>query len=114
MLWSDFKPKEPASYGIDDEISEINASTFKYLELIKGQTPPPPIEYQLSCGFVETSVYQEPIKELMAPESKESTPEYTPVPIKSLINSFEQGKLCFLTTSAYYSSHINSSKTKRH
>ena len=53
---------------------------------------PPPIEYQLSCGFVETSVYQEPIKELMAPQSKESTPEYTPVPIKSLINSFEQGK----------------------
>lgn len=90
--------KEPATYGIDDEISEINESTLKYLELIKGQTPPPmppPIEYQLSCGFVETSVYQEPIKELMAPQSKESTPEYTPVPIKSLINSFEQGKFCF-------------------
>ena len=48
----------------------------------------------------------------MIPKSKESTPEYTPVPIKSLINSFEQGKN-FLTTSAYRSSHIIFFKHKK-
>lgn len=80
---------------VDDcEMSDIYSSTQNYLEFIKNRTPTPPlIEYQSHCGQVETSVYEEPITELIVDvESKESTPEYETIPVKNLINTFEQGK----------------------
>lgn len=79
---------------VEFEMSEIYSSTQNYLELIKNRTPTPPlIEYQSRCGQVETNVYEEPLKELIVEtESKESTPEYETVPVKKLINTFEQGK----------------------
>lgn len=86
--------------AVESEMSEIYKSQQNYLELIRNSTPTPPIvEYQVRCGEVETNVYDEPIKELIIEsESKETTPEYQAVPVKTLINSFEQGKsLLFLS-----------------
>lgn len=87
---------------VDDEAAEreitwIYPSQQNYLELIRNQTPSPPIvEYQGRCGEVETNIYDEPVKELIIDtESKEQTPEYQTVPVKTLINSFEQGKFSF-------------------
>lgn len=83
--------------AVEKEITSIYTSQQNYLELIRNQTPSPPIvEYQARCGQVETNVYDEPVKELIVePETKESTPEYQTVPVKTLINSFEQGKFSF-------------------
>lgn len=79
---------------LETEMSQIYESTQAYLELIRDNTPTPPvIEYEVKCGEVETNVYEEPVKELIVEsESRESTPEYQTVPVKSLINTFEQGK----------------------
>lgn len=77
------------------ELSQIYTSQQNYLELIRHDSPPL-IEYQVRCGEVETNVFEEPIKELIIEsESKESTPEYQAVPVKMLINTFEQGKSCY-------------------
>lgn len=78
----------------ENEMTEIYTSQQNYLELIRHDTPTPPLEvYQLVCGEVETNVYEEPIKELIIEsDSKESTPEYQAVPVKALINAYEQGK----------------------
>lgn len=75
-------------------MSQIYKSQQNYLELIRQDTPTPPlIEYQSRCGEVETNIYEEPIKELIIePDTKEPTPEYQAVPVKALINTFEQGK----------------------
>jgi hypothetical protein len=64
------------------------------LEYIRECEPTPPVvEYEVKIGEVETNVYEEPIKELIIEsDSRESTPEYQTVPVKSLINTFEQGK----------------------
>ena len=68
------------------------------MELIREceQPTPPIVEYEVKIGEVATNVYEEPIKELIIEsDSRESTPEYQTVPVKSLINTFEQGKfLC--------------------
>jgi len=63
------------------------------LELIRNDTPTPPVvQYSSFSGEVETNVYEEPVKELMIePDSKESTPEYQSVPVKTLISTYEQG-----------------------
>jgi hypothetical protein len=77
-------------------MSQIYESTQAYLELIRDRTPtPPPIEYNVKISEVETNVYEEPVKELIIEdeESRETTPEYQAVPVKSLINTFEQGKI---------------------
>lgn len=80
----------------ENEMSQIYKSQQNYLELIRCDSPPI-IEYQVRCGEVETNVYDEPIKELIIEsDSKEATPEYQAVPVKTLINSFEQGKLMLL------------------
>lgn len=79
----------------ETEVQSIYTSQQNYLELIRQDTPSPPvIEYQGHCGEVETNIYDEPVKELLIieSESKESTPEYQSVPVKDLINTFEQGK----------------------
>lgn len=78
----------------ETEVQEIYISQQNYLELIRQETPSPPIiEYQGRCGEVETNIYDEPVKELIIEsESKESTPEYQSVPVKDLINNYEQGK----------------------
>lgn len=83
--------------AVENEITSIYTSQQNYLELIRNQTPSPPvIEYQARCGEVETNIYDEPLKELIvASDSKESTPEYQTVPVKTLINSYEQGKFYF-------------------
>lgn len=83
--------------AVENEITSIYTSQQNYLELIRNQTPSPPvIEYQGRCGEVETNLYEEPVKELMVEtDSKESTPEYQTVPVKALISSFEQGKSSF-------------------
>lgn len=75
-------------------MSLIYDNAQSYLDLIRDNTPTPPVvEYQAKCGDVETNVYEEPIKELIIEsESRESTPEYKTVPVKALINTFEQGK----------------------
>jgi hypothetical protein len=76
-------------------MSDIYASQLSYLELIKDRTPTPPLlEYQVRSGQAETKVYEEPIQELIieSDTEKEPTPEYQAVPVKSLINNFEQGK----------------------
>jgi len=64
------------------------------LEYIRECEPTPPVvEYEVKIGEVETNVYEEPIKELIIEsDSRESTPEYQTVPVKSLISTFEQGK----------------------
>lgn len=73
---------------------QIYDSTQSYMELIKNRSPTPPIPlYFTKTSEVETNVYDEPVKELLVEEeSRESTPEYKAVPVKSLINTFEQGK----------------------
>lgn len=78
----------------ESEVMGIYESQQNYLELIRNHTPTPPLlEFQSWCGEVETNIYDEPIKELIiVPESKESTPEYETVPVKTLINTYEQGK----------------------
>jgi hypothetical protein len=78
----------------ESEMTDIYSSQQNYLELIRNRTPTPPlIEYQVRCGEVETNVYNELVQELIVePETKESTPEYQAVPVKSLISNFEQGK----------------------
>lgn len=73
---------------------QIFDSTLSYVELIKERplTPPTPL-YFTQTSDVEINVYEEPVKELiMKQESRESTPEYKTVPVKALINTFEQGK----------------------
>ena len=78
-------------------MSEIYDSKALYLELIREcEATPPVIEYEVNVGEVATNVYEEPIKELIIEsDSRESTPEYQTVPVKSLISTFEQGKfLC--------------------
>lgn len=79
-------------------MSEIYDSKQLYLELIREceQPTPPVVEYEVKIGDVVANVYEEPIKELIIEsDSRESTPEYQTVPVKSLINTFEQGKsLC--------------------
>jgi hypothetical protein len=84
--------------AVESEMSEIYKSQQNYLELIRRDTPTPPIvEYQSRCGEVETNVYDEPVKELIIEsESKETTPDYQAVPVKTLINTFEQVKSLFL------------------
>lgn len=64
------------------------------MEYIRECEPTPPVvEYEVKIGEVETNVYEEPIKELIIEsDSRESTPEYQTVPVKSLISTFEQGK----------------------
>lgn len=80
-------------------MSEIYDSTLNYLELIKSESPPPEpiIAYSIKCEYVEQNVYDEPVQELLPEPEKEGTPEYKPVPVKDLINTWEQGKLfcCF-------------------
>jgi hypothetical protein len=72
---------------------QIYDSTQSYLELIKDRPPTPPTPlFFTKIGDVETNVYEEPVKELMLEESREATPEYQTVPVKLLINTFEQGK----------------------
>lgn len=80
--------------AVETEVQSIYTSQQNYLELIRQESPSPPIiEYQGRAGEVETNVYDEPIKELIIEsESKEPTPEYQSVPVKDLINTFEQGK----------------------
>jgi hypothetical protein len=75
-------------------MQEIYESQKSYMELIRDFTPTPPVvEYEVKCGEVETNVYEEPLKELMVEvASRESTPEYQTVPVKSLISNFETGK----------------------
>jgi hypothetical protein len=86
----------------ESEISQIYTSQQAYLELIRHESPSPPlIEYAGRCGEVEETTYGSPIKELIIEEEiEEETPEYQAVPVKDLINTFEQGKLnafcCFL------------------
>ena len=83
----------------ENEMTDIYTSQQNYLELIRNFTPTPPlVEYQGRCGEVETNVYEEPIKELIIEsDSKEPTPDYQAVPVKDLINTFEQGKLILLS-----------------
>lgn len=83
---------------VEKEMTEIYTTQKAYLELIRRDTPSPPlIEYQGRCGEVETTTYEEPIKELIIEtESKESTPEYESVPVRDLINTYEQGKSLLL------------------
>lgn len=75
-------------------MSQIYECTQSYLDLIRDRTPTPPTPlYFTKISDVETNVYEEPIKELIIePECRESTPEYQTVPVKALINTFEQGK----------------------
>ncbi len=75
-------------------MSQIYDSTQSYLDLIKDRTPTPPIPlYYTKTSEVETNLYEEPVKELMATSvSRESSPEYKTVPVKALISTFEQGK----------------------
>lgn len=94
------------------EMSEMYTNQQSYLELIKDRTPTPPLlEYQVRCGQVETNIYEEPIQELIIePDTKESTPEYQAVPVKSLISTFEQGKSLsklfnFSVASNFYEQH---------
>lgn len=78
----------------ENEMSEIYTSQQNYLELIRRDTPTPPIvEYAGRAGEVETNVYDEPVQELIIEaESRESSPDYQAVPVKDLISTFEQGK----------------------
>ncbi len=73
---------------------QIYDSTLNYLELIKSDSPPPTpaVNYAIKCEYVEQNVYGEPIQEMLPEPEKEATPEYKAVPIKDLINTFEQGK----------------------
>ncbi|CRL07265.1 CLUMA_CG020244, isoform B [Clunio marinus] len=65
---------------VEQEMSQIYASQQKYLELIRNNTPTPPlIEYQVRCGEVETNVYDEPIKELIMEFDRIYTPPEIPV-----------------------------------
>lgn len=75
-------------------MSQIYECTQSYLDLIKDRTPTPPTPlYFTKTSEVEINVFDEPVKELIIePESRESTPEYQTVPVKALINTFEQGK----------------------
>lgn len=79
-------------------MSQIYDSTFNYLELIKSESPPPEpkVSYSVTCELKEENVYDEPVQELLPEPEKESTPEYKPVPVKDLINSWEQGKFSVL------------------
>lgn len=87
----------------ETEVTEIYTIQQNFLELIKRDSPSPPIvEYQGRCGQVETNIYDEPLQELIIePERHEETPEYQAVPVKDLISTFEQGKfgVRFLFTS---------------
>lgn len=78
----------------ENEMLQIYDNTQSYMELIKNRSPTPPIPlYFTKTSEVETNVYDEPLRELLIEqESRESTPEYKAVPVKSLINTFEQGK----------------------
>ena len=78
----------------ENEMLQIFDSTQSYMELIKNRSPTPPVAlYYTKTSEVETNVYDEPVKELLIEqESRESTPEYKAVPVKSLINTFELGK----------------------
>lgn len=78
----------------ENEMSEIYTSQHNYLELIRRDTPTPPVvEYAGRAGEVETNVYDEPVQELIIEsESRETTPDYQAVPVKDLISTFEQGK----------------------
>lgn len=98
MLTCFYKHKKEISHDADDqaeiEMSQIYECTQSYLDLIKDrpETPPTPL-YFTQTSEVEINLYEEPVKELMIePESRESTPEYQSVPVKALINTFEQGK----------------------
>lgn len=84
--------------AVETEMSQIYTSQQAYLELIKRDTPSPPVvEYQGRCGPAETTTYEEPIKELIIEsDSKETTPDYQSVPVKDLINTFESGKSLLL------------------
>lgn len=84
----------------ENEMSEIYTSTQNYLELIRRDTPTPPIvEYAGRAGEVETNVYDEPVQELIIEsESRESSPDYQAVPVKDLISTFEQGKSTAFTS----------------
>lgn len=79
----------------ENEMTEIYTSQQNLLELIRRDTPTPPIvEYAGRAGEVETNVYDEPVQELIIKsESRETTPDYQAVPVKDLISTFEQGKL---------------------
>lgn len=86
-------------------MSEIYKGQFNYLELIRNDSPSPPIiEYQVRCGEVETNVYDEPVHELIIDEENhDPTPEYQSLPVKDLIQTYEQGKfLCSSTNSKYF------------
>ncbi|KAG5673133.1 hypothetical protein PVAND_003205 [Polypedilum vanderplanki] len=85
---------ETDEIALENEMQEIYEAQKSYMELIRDFTPTPPlVEYEVKCGDVETNVYEEPIKELMVEcDTRESTPEYQTVPVKALINNFEQGK----------------------
>lgn len=78
----------------ETEMSEIYNSQQSYLELIRRETPTPPIvEYAGRAGQVETNVYEEPVQELIIEtESREPSPDYQAVPVKDLISTFERGK----------------------
>lgn len=91
---TEFSESVVGEEAAESEMSDIYTSQLSYLELIRDRTPTPPLlEYQVRSGQVETKVYDEPIQELIVePEDKEPTPEYQAVPVKSLINNFEQGK----------------------
>lgn len=78
------------------EMKEIFDTTQNYLELIRQMTPTPPlVEYQARIGQPEVKQYEEPVQELInviETDSRESTPDYQPLPVKDLISTFEQGK----------------------
>lgn len=83
----------PHEQAAESEMLQIFDSTQSYMELIKDrpETPPTPL-YFTKTSEVETNVFEEPVKELLIQEdSRESTPEYKTVPVKALIDTFEQG-----------------------
>lgn len=89
-------------------MSQIYECTQSYLDLFRDRTPTPPTPlYFTKTSEVEVNVFDEPVKELIIePESRESTPEYQTVPVKALINTFEQGK--FGIASAVHLKHLPS------
>ena len=62
------------------------------MTMIKSPDPsPPPVKYGITCS-IKSEVYEKPLEELYHDGEDKEAPEYQAQPVRSLINSYEQGE----------------------
>lgn len=73
------------------ELNEIYEQRKNYMPVIKSPEPsPPPVKYGITCS-VTSELYEKPLEELYKDGDEIEAPEYQAQPVRSLINSYEQG-----------------------